>query len=70
MHNTEISTEGKILTIKIDISDEAVAAAPLSKTGKTRLLASSSGSVAVSCQVPGLQVAVNVMIPPGRDDRS
>ncbi len=64
MNNVEITNGNGVLTIKIKMDKATVKAAPLSNTGKTRLLASTGGAAAVDCSVAGLKVALNVMIPP------
>ena len=65
IRNVTAKVQGAKLVLEIDISKAAVAAAPMSGTGKTRLLASTAGAMPVSCAVEGLKVALNVMIPLG-----
>ena len=64
MQNITFRKNSSKLVIEIDISQHAQAAAQLSSTGKTRLLATTGGAAEFDCGVPGLRVAVNVMIPP------
>jgi hypothetical protein len=62
MHNVRMNVKGKTLIIEVDLSQPN--AAPRSKTGKTRLLASTAGAVEpAQTMIPGLKVALNVMIP-------
>lgn len=63
MHNVNVKASGKKLVIEIDTSPEAVKAARLSSTGKTRLLATTGGAMPVECDLAGVKLAVNVMIP-------
>lgn len=60
-NNVKCSLEKGELVIRIKADAKAMAAAPLSSTGKTRLLGSTGGAV----PVPGspIKVALNVMIP-------
>lgn len=43
MNNVQATVEGNTLVLRVDISDEAKAKAPYSKSGKTKLVASSGG---------------------------
>lgn len=65
MHNTQFEVTGDTLVIRIDLSAAAMAAAPASSTGKTRLLASTSGTCPVA-NVAGKPVSfsLNVMVKP------
>lgn len=45
MHNVNHKVDGDKLVIEIDISEASQIAAPLSSTGKTKLVASSGGTV-------------------------
>ena len=63
MNNTKIEVVGDNLVITVGIGQQDEHNAPLSKTGKTRLLASTGGAQPVECNIPGLKVALNVMIP-------
>ena len=55
-----IQVEGNTLVIKVDISKSAIAAAPLSSSGKNRLVATSGGNMAVPTANGLLKVGVNV----------
>lgn len=58
------SVKGNKLIIEIDMSPRAVAAAPLSSTGKTRLLATTGGALPIEgCPIANAKLALNVMIP-------
>lgn len=62
MHNVKMNCNGTKLVIEVDLSDPQNA--PLSSTGKTRLLASTGGAVEpAQTKLPGLKVALNVMVP-------
>jgi CTP:molybdopterin cytidylyltransferase MocA len=61
MDNVKFSVNGNKLTITVDIT----AAGEASKTGKTKLVASTHGAVPVECSRAGLKVALNVMVPNG-----
>jgi hypothetical protein len=64
MKNLAIAVKGTTVTMTFDIGPSAIQAADLSSTGKTRLLAGTGGAFLVDNPlVPGLKVAVNVMIP-------
>ena len=54
-----VQVKGNKLVIEVDISPEAVASAPPSKTGKTRLVASTHGLRPVDGHA-GLAVSLNV----------
>ncbi len=60
-NNVTATIEKGELVIRCKIDAKAVAGAPLSKTGKTKLVASTAGSLAV----PGsnLKLALNLMAP-------
>lgn len=62
MHNIVHKVSGTKLIIEIDISPTMQQAAEPSKSGKTRLLATTGGAV----DIPGIKggtFAINVMIP-------
>jgi hypothetical protein len=61
MNNVSASIDGDTLTITIDIGKQAIASAPLSSTGKTVLVASTSGAVPVACAHAPLSFSLNVM---------
>ena len=63
MKNVEVSQKNGKLLIEIDTSANAVKAAMPSSTGKTKLLATTNGSVAVDGGPDGLKFQLNVMIP-------
>lgn len=60
--NVSVRRVGTKIVIEVDASREKIEAAPFSSTGKTRLLASSAGTMPVE-GMPGVSVAVNVMLP-------
>ena len=62
MTNCKVTMSGTKLLIEIDASPGAIKAAAPSRTGKTRLLATTSGAVPVDGH-PTIKVALNVMIP-------
>lgn len=49
MQNINVTREGDTLVIKVDISAAAISNAPFSKTGKSKLVASSHGFQALPC---------------------
>jgi hypothetical protein len=55
--------EGDVLVIRVPLDKKALAAAQPSATGKTKLVASSHGTVAVGPEGAGVKLAINVMIP-------
>jgi hypothetical protein len=61
MHNVEYTIAGDKLTITVDVSKKALAAAPPSSSGKTKLVATTGGALPIA--VPGAAVtfAINVM---------
>jgi hypothetical protein len=62
MNGMDYKVEGDHLIITIDISKKAIDKAPPSSSGKTNLVASTSGSVAVaSSHCRELKFALNVM---------
>ena len=62
MHNVEHKMVGTNLVITIDLSPKTVAAAPLSSTGKTKLVATTGGALAVpSPNGHAVTFALNVM---------
>jgi len=60
--NVTCRVEGKKLVIEVDASETARKSARSSASGKTRLLATSAGVMSVA-GLPGVTVALNVMIP-------
>jgi hypothetical protein len=60
MHNISTSTDGEILTITIDLSKAALKAARPSSTGKTLLVASTSGTLPVASPHAPVSVSLNV----------
>lgn len=60
MHNVVSKVVGDKLMLEIDISPAAIAAAPSSKTGTTKLLASRSAPLEF---MDGARLSINVMIP-------
>lgn len=58
--NIEHEIKGGKLILTIDISDKAKMAAPPSKSGKTRVIATTSGFVAMG----DIKVSLNATIPP------
>ena len=70
MHNVKIekgSHPGEIV-LRVSATKGEIAKAPLSSTGRTLLLASTSGAVPVTLPgVPdGVTIALNVMVKPGK----
>ena len=63
MTNVEMKVEGDTLVIRVALTKAAIKAAQISQTGKTRLLASTHGAIAVGQADVGAKVALNVMIP-------
>ena len=59
MHNIQAKIEGAVLVIRVAVDGATLAAAPMSKSGKSRLVASSGGFLAVD-GVPGLASSLNV----------
>jgi hypothetical protein len=59
MENVEIKVTGDKLVITCDLTARGVT----SKTGKTKLIASTHGIVPVECKRPGVKLALNVMVP-------
>lgn len=66
MHNVKHEIVGDKLIIEIELNPSALAAAPMSSTGKTRLLASTAGTVALpplpACEGKAASFSVNVMV--------
>jgi hypothetical protein len=60
MHNVTCKTEGDILTITIDLSKNSLTAAKPSSTGKTLLVASTSGTLPVASPHAPVSVSLNV----------
>lgn len=60
MANVSGETKGDKLILTIDISKESRAAAPMSKTGKTKLLATTSGFIVYNGDI---KVSLNATIP-------
>lgn len=58
----EISIKSNVLIITVDVSDETLAAAPLSSTGKSRVIATTSGFTVVDSE-RGIKVGLNVICP-------
>lgn len=64
MYNVKTSVSGTKVVVEIDTSAPAQKAARLSSTGKTRLIASTGGAVAImvnGCE--GLKLSLNATIP-------
>ena len=61
MKNITSKLVGKKLILEIDLSDDAIAAAEPSATGKTRLVASTRGAKEAP-GVAGVTFSVNVMV--------
>ncbi len=55
--------EGDVLIIRVPLDKKALAAAQPSSTGKTKLIASSHGPIAVGPESAGIKFALNVTIP-------
>lgn len=60
-HNVEHRIEGNKLVIVVDLSGESVTNAPPSSTGKTSLVASTSGYVKIG-QVDGHAISLAVTV--------
>lgn len=63
MRNVNIARDGTDIVIRIKTDPSAAKAATPSSTGKTKLLASTGGAVAVDCPILGVKVALNVTMP-------
>lgn len=63
MRNVNITREGSDIVIRVKADQFTAKAATLSSTGKTKLLASTGGAVAVDCPISGVKVALNVTMP-------
>ena len=62
MHNVECKVEGDKLIVTIDISKEAVEAAPPSASGKTYLVASTGSAMPLpSKHAKSMTLALNLM---------
>lgn len=62
--NVKATVKGTKLIVEIDLGRAAVNAARPSSTGKSRLLASTEGTMAIEgSPVNGTKLALNVMIP-------
>jgi hypothetical protein len=61
MDNVEMKVTGDKLVITIDLTKQGVA----SKTGKTKLVATTHGAVPIDYKRAGLKVAINLMAPNG-----
>jgi hypothetical protein len=59
MDNVEMKVTGDKLVITVDLSRPGTA----SKTGKTKLIASTRGAEPIECNRRGVKVALNVMVP-------
>jgi hypothetical protein len=60
LENIDVRIDGNKLIMTVDVTKNGVA----SKTGKTKLIASTRGAIAVDHpKVKGIKVAVNVMVP-------
>lgn len=64
MHNVGCTIEGTTLIPRVDLGRSAIDAAPPSASGKTRLVASTSGamSLAGAPNGKGISVSLNVMV--------
>jgi len=64
MNNTTIRVEKGELVIRCKLNGAKPDSFPLSSTGKSRLVASTTGAVPIEFpSLPGLKVALNVTIP-------
>jgi hypothetical protein len=62
MHNVERKIEGDSLTVTMDISQQSVADAPPSASGKTYLVASTGSAMPVpSKHAKSMTLAINLM---------
>ncbi len=63
MHNVEHVVTGDKLVITVDISKKAISAAPPSNSGKTVLVGTTGGAVAIAMPAgsPPVTFALNVM---------
>jgi len=59
MENMQVSRDGNTLVIKVDIAPETISRAPFSKTGKSKLVASSHGFQRVDC-ADKLAISLNI----------
>lgn len=60
MHNVSHEVKGDKLIITVDVSNHSLSTAPPSSTGKTKLVATSSGNMTVNGIGPGLTFSLNV----------
>lgn len=58
MQNVKTEVKGDKLFIEVDISEKAIKAAPMSSTGKSKLVGSTKGYVAIN---DGMRLMVNVI---------
>lgn len=63
MSQLDVTMEKDVLVIRVKADKASIAKAPPSKTGKTRLLASTHGALAVTTPNGEVKVALNVMVP-------
>lgn len=61
MHNVTTVVSGNKLVITIDISKDAIAKAPPSSTGRTKLVASTAGAMPIANTGAPLSLALNLM---------
>jgi len=62
MHNVNHTITGDKLVITIDLASNVIATAPMSSTGKTRLVASTSGAIPLPpVQGKTVSFSLNVM---------
>ena len=62
MNNVDYKLEGDVLVIKINVGKQAVQKAPPSNSGKTFLVASTSGAIAIPAQhCAEMKLSLNVM---------
>lgn len=59
MNNVNVSREGNTVVIRVDVSPEAIAKAPYSKSGKSKLVGSTGGFQRVD-GLPNVAVSLNV----------
>ena len=60
MHNVSYDVTDSLLTIRIDVSSGMLKKAPPSTTGKTSLVATTSGALPID-GIPGLSLSLNLM---------
>lgn len=61
MHNIVTTVEGDELVVRINMSQDAINAAPPSSSGKTVLVGTTSGAIPILCSLAPMSLSVNLM---------